>query len=362
MRYQYPPEILILCLEHFAALLDVERFTNLKMANPTEEKALETEETMSLVSKSIEAFHGDEVEEKGAVTLELPDKSTRSQKTDVVVSMDTAFERKLAACLTVRWEGKTMDFPVHTLLTENQGHTFTLDGKSTSNDIMGLVKSHYRLQQAINGVMLKNPVMKAQWELTKNKITLVKKIGAGEGGEVWQGTLREASNKPPIDVAIKMTKVVAENKHIVDAMYKEARLMRQYKHKNVVAFYGIVQDKPESAMIVMELIDGGNLKMQAPEVVLTRFYTEKSDVYSYGILLWEIFHNGSTPYKQFTNKEVRLKVNRPGSSNPQFRPIIDPNVPIVAYRVMKACWRGNPKKRPKMADAARYLIHAKPEL
>ncbi|WKY03265.1 hypothetical protein Q1695_004758 [Nippostrongylus brasiliensis] len=479
MRYQYPPEILMLCLGHFAALLDVERFTNLRMANPTEEKALETEETMSLVSKSIEAFHADEVEEKGGVTLELPEKSTRSQKTDVVVSMDTAFERKLAelekedwyhgclpyedivgllkedgdfllrgleaeggrntmACLTVRWEGKTMDFPIHTLLTENQGHTFTLDGKRTSNDIMGLVnfhRSHYRLQQEINGVMLKNPVMKAQWELTKNKITLVKKIGAGEGGEVWQGTLREASNKPPIDVAIKMTKVVAENKHIVDAMYKEARLMRQYKHKNVVAFYGIVQDKPESAMIVMELIDGGNLKMylrknkdtipvksrisfaidvavgltylhtkgcmhrdiacrnclidlknnvvkitdfglskvaesynippteklpirwQAPEVVLTRFYTEKSDVYSYGILLWEIFHNGSTPYKQFTNKEVRLKV-----SNPQFRPSIDPNVPIVAYRVMKACWRGNPKKRPKMADAARYLIHAKPEL
>ncbi|VDL87622.1 unnamed protein product [Nippostrongylus brasiliensis] len=169
-----------------------------------QEKALETEETMSLVSKSIEAFHADEVEEKGGVTLELPEKSTRSQKTDVVVSMDTAFERKLAACLTVRWEGKTMDFPIHTLLTENQGHTFTLDGKRTSNDIMGLVKSHYRLQQDINGVMLKNPVMKAQWELTKNKITLVKKIGAGQGGEVWQGTLREASNKPPIDVAIKM--------------------------------------------------------------------------------------------------------------------------------------------------------------
>ncbi|WKY03267.1 hypothetical protein Q1695_004758 [Nippostrongylus brasiliensis] len=411
MRYQYPPEILMLCLGHFAALLDVERFTNLRMANPTEEKALETEETMSLVSKSIEAFHADEVEEKGGVTLELPEKSTRSQKTDVVVSMDTAFERKLAelekedwyhgclpyedivgllkedgdfllrgleaeggrntmACLTVRWEGKTMDFPIHTLLTENQGHTFTLDGKRTSNDIMGLVKSHYRLQQEINGVMLKNPVMKAQWELTKNKITLVKKIGAGEGGEVWQGTLREASNKPPIDVAIKMIPVKSRISFAIDVAVGLTYLhTKGCMHRDIACRNCLIDLKNNVVKItdfgLSKVAESYNIppteklpiRWQAPEVVLTRFYTEKSDVYSYGILLWEIFHNGSTPYKQFTNKEVRLKV-----SNPQFRPSIDPNVPIVAYRVMKACWRGNPKKRPKMADAARYLIHAKPEL
>ncbi|KAK5974425.1 Protein kinase domain-containing protein [Trichostrongylus colubriformis] len=99
------------------------------------------------------------------------------------------------------------------------------------------------------------------------------------------------------------------------------------------------------------------IRWQAPEVVLTRMYTMQSDVYSYGILLWEIFNNGETPYKGIGNKEVRLKV-----ANPNYRPRVDDSIPVLARRVMKACWRGNPKKRPKMTHVARYLIHAPKEL
>ncbi|KAK6051569.1 protein tyrosine kinase, partial [Cooperia oncophora] len=205
--------------------------------------------------------------------------------------------------------------------------------------------------------------------------------------------------------------------------------------RNVVRFYGVVQNKGDnSAMIVMEFIDGGALdeylrknsdvstkarvgyavdvaiglvylhskgcmhrdiacrnclidvkkgvvkisdfgmskqaefyeipsteklpiKWQAPEVISTRVYTAKCDVYSYGILLWEIFNNGQVPYKGIDNKTVREKI-----SDPKFRPPTDATLPIVIYRVMKTCWRGNPVKRPAMEQVARYLANAPPEL
>lgn len=47
---------------------------------------------------------------------------------------------------------------------------------------------------------------------------------------------------------------------------------------------------------------------QGPEVILKHFYTLKSDVYSYGICLWEIFNNGDTPYKGIRLKEIKKKV------------------------------------------------------
>ncbi|KAK6056124.1 hypothetical protein COOONC_06371, partial [Cooperia oncophora] len=63
---------------------------------------------------------------------------------------------------------------------------------------------------------------------------------------------------------------------------------------------------------------------QAPEVILTRVYTAKCDVYSYGILIWEIFHNAETPFKGIDNKKLRAKI-----SNPNYRPRLDPELPIV---------------------------------
>ncbi|VDM65756.1 unnamed protein product [Strongylus vulgaris] len=99
------------------------------------------------------------------------------------------------------------------------------------------------------------------------------------------------------------------------------------------------------------------IRWQAPEVITTRIYTRKCDVYSYGILLWEIFNNAEKPYAGINNRTIRENI-----TDPKFRPVVDVKWPIVVQRAMRACWRGDSKKRPEMQQVARYLMFAPPEL
>ncbi|KAK6060247.1 SH2 domain protein [Cooperia oncophora] len=112
-------------------------------------------------------------------------------------------ERMATACVTVKWEDKVRDNPVHySKLGKDQ--TFTIDGRNKKSDIMSLVKFHYSSKTPVNeGAQLQQPISKQPWELTSDKITLSSKIGAGTFGEVWQGLMVDEPNKPPKTVAIK---------------------------------------------------------------------------------------------------------------------------------------------------------------
>lgn len=50
------------------------------------------------------------------------------------------------------------------------------------------------------------------------------------------------------------------------------------------------------------------LKWTAPESMVTYQYTPKTDVFSFGVLLWEIFSDGEEPYKGMTSIEVKRMV------------------------------------------------------
>ncbi|VDO16362.1 unnamed protein product [Haemonchus placei] len=49
------------------------------------------------------------------------------------------------------------------------------------------------------------------------------------------------------------------------------------------------------------------IRWHAPEVIKTGFYTTPSDVFSYGILVWEIFHYVQRPYGKIENHVIREK-------------------------------------------------------
>uniref|UniRef100_A0A3B4BKD1 Platelet-derived growth factor receptor alpha n=1 Tax=Periophthalmus magnuspinnatus TaxID=409849 RepID=A0A3B4BKD1_9GOBI len=83
------------------------------------------------------------------------------------------------------------------------------------------------------------------------------------------------------------------------------------------------------------------VKWMAPESIFDNMYTTLSDVWSYGILLWEIFSLGGTPYpgmvvdSSFYNKiKSGYRMSKPE------------HAPHDVYEVMMKCWNSEPEKRP----------------
>ena len=82
------------------------------------------------------------------------------------------------------------------------------------------------------------------------------------------------------------------------------------------------------------------LKWTAPEAVLYNHYTIKSDVWSFGIVLYEIITYGQFPYPGMNNAEVLTRVEQ-GYRMPPPQGCPDP-----LYQIMLSCWKTEPDKRP----------------
>jgi serine/threonine protein kinase len=94
----------------------------------------------------------------------------------------------------------------------------------------------------------------------------------------------------------------------------------------------------------------------APEAVHHRLYTSQSDIWSYGILLWEIMTMGESPFKD-VHFEQFMENLRTGAhpSQPHY-------CPNNVYIVMQACWRFRPEDRPtwdKVVDSMYHLCLGK---
>uniref|UniRef100_A0A4W3HV00 receptor protein-tyrosine kinase n=1 Tax=Callorhinchus milii TaxID=7868 RepID=A0A4W3HV00_CALMI len=83
------------------------------------------------------------------------------------------------------------------------------------------------------------------------------------------------------------------------------------------------------------------VKWMAPESIFDCVYTVQSDVWSYGILLWEIFSLGSSPYPDLPVDSRFYKLIRSGYQ--MSRPVL--GTPEM-YDVMSQCWHLDPHKRP----------------
>ena len=82
------------------------------------------------------------------------------------------------------------------------------------------------------------------------------------------------------------------------------------------------------------------IKWTAPEAAMYNRFTNKSDVWSFGVLLYEIITYGRAPYIGMTNAEVLEKVSQ------GYRMSQPSNCPYRFYNIMLKCWREEPENRP----------------
>ncbi len=81
------------------------------------------------------------------------------------------------------------------------------------------------------------------------------------------------------------------------------------------------------------------IKWTAPESIKHHRFSFKSDVWSFGIVLYEVITYGRFPYAGMTNPEVRDKVLQ------GYRMFKPPGCPDKLYDIMLHCWREEPESR-----------------
>ncbi|XP_006782284.1 tyrosine-protein kinase Fer isoform X1 [Neolamprologus brichardi] len=95
------------------------------------------------------------------------------------------------------------------------------------------------------------------------------------------------------------------------------------------------------------------IKWTAPEALNYGRYSSESDVWSYGILLWETFSLGVCPYPGMTNQQAREQVEK------GYRMACPQRCPDDVYKVMQRCWQYSPEDRPKFSELQRDLAAIK---
>ncbi|XP_065203142.1 fibroblast growth factor receptor 2-like [Planococcus citri] len=83
------------------------------------------------------------------------------------------------------------------------------------------------------------------------------------------------------------------------------------------------------------------VKWMAPETLFDNKYSIKSDVWSYGVLLWEIMTHGDNPYPSVKTLLGMLRV-----LNENRRLEKPPNASTDVYNLMLDCWKYEPGQRP----------------
>ncbi|XP_066255961.1 tyrosine-protein kinase receptor isoform X2 [Euwallacea similis] len=273
--------------------------------------------------------------------------------------------------------------------------------------------------------------------IPREQLRLVKALGQGAFGEVYQGCYRQRPcDTVEMPVAVKTLQEMTV-KQAEDDFLTEALIMSKFNHPNIVHFIGVCFDK-HPKFIVLELLTGGDLKnflresrpkpdrpspitmrdlvliaidisrgcryleekrfihrdiaarncllttkgpgrvtkiadfgmsrdiyradyyrkdgkamlpvkWMPPEAFLEGIFSTKTDVWSFGILLWEIMKMGFMPYTGCTNKEVMDLVVQGGRLE---RP---ENCPGPIYGIMASCWHPQPEDRPNFATILERL-------
>ncbi|KAH8283982.1 hypothetical protein KR054_006561 [Drosophila jambulina] len=113
-------------------------------------------------------------------------------------------------------------------------------------------------------------------------------------------------------------------------------------------------------------LDVGKLpiKWTAPEALKNGRFSNKSDMWSFGILLWEIYSFGRVPYPRIVSDAISLNQKLPQYKFPSLQPLADvvkhvevgykmeapEGCPPEIYEMMRQAWDLNPAKRPTFAE------------
>lgn len=326
--------------------------------------------------------------------------------------------------ISLRYEGRVYHYRIN---TASDGKLY-VSSESRFNSLAELVHHHSTVADGLI-TTLHYPAPKRnkptvygvspdydKWEIERTDITMKHKLGGGQYGEVYEGVWKKYN----LTVAVKTLK---EDTMKAEEFLKEAGVMKEIKHPNLVQLLGVCTREPPF-YIITEFMTHGNLldylrecnreevdavvllymatqissameylekknfihrdlaarnclvsenhmvkvadfglsrlmtgdtytaqagakfpiKWTAPESLAYNKFSIKSDVWAFGVLLWEIATYGMSPYPGIDLSQVyELLENGYRMDRPE-------GCPETVYQLMEACWRWNPGDRPSFAE------------
>ncbi|XP_068713935.1 angiopoietin-1 receptor-like [Montipora foliosa] len=169
-----------------------------------------------------------------------------------------------------------------------------------------------------------------------------------EGEGVKRGGLTEDMKlRIATDVAKGMAYLASHRCIHRDLAARNVLLGENYVAK--VADYGMARDVYESLMYKKETQGKLPVKWMAIESLETYVFTVESDIWSYGVLLWEIESGGLKPYAGMTTQEIMTELKK------GYRLEKPSGCSDAMYQVMRDCWNPNPKLRPSFEKLVERL-------
>lgn len=141
-----------------------------------------------------------------------------------------------------------------------------------------------------------------------------------------------------------------EDKRMVHRDLALRNVLLQTVNKALISDFGLAKflDVDQS-----EYHSGGGklpIKWLAPECISDRTFTHKSDVWAFGVTIWELMTFGAKPFEEYDTKDVpRQIIEGVRLRQPSY-------MSAEVYKVMYACWFFNPDDRPNFKSLADDFI------
>ncbi|XP_019327926.1 PREDICTED: tyrosine-protein kinase Fes/Fps [Aptenodytes forsteri] len=176
-----------------------------------------------------------------------------------------------------------------------------------------------------------------------------------QGGD-FLSFLRSEGPHLRVKELIKMTENAAagmeylESKHCIHRDLAARNCLVTEKNTLKISDFGMSREEEDGIYASTGGMKQIPVKWTAPEALNYGRYSSESDVWSFGILLWEAFSLGAVPYANLSNQQTREAVEQGVRLDPPEQ------CPEEVYRLMKRCWDYDPRKRPSFSTIHQDLI------
>jgi mitogen-activated protein kinase kinase kinase 9 len=159
----------------------------------------------------------------------------------------------------------------------------------------------------------------------------------------------EDKRRIALEIALGMNYLHSFNPPILHRDLKSMNLLLDKNFQIKIADFGSTK-----FLEVQMTKQKGTFQWMAPEVIKGNSYTEKADVFSFGIIMNELASR-QPPYYGVDKKEVAKNV----ANKPDYRPAISRSFPKEWAELMIKCWEHNPNKRPSYSEIVDSLTRMK---